>query len=153
MEDLVITRAYDAPRALVFAAWTEPERLKHWWAPDGCTVAHCTVDLRAGGKRHVCIRTPGRDFWAVGVYREVVVPERLVYVDAAGDAAGNPVSAKDYGMSADFPTETLVTVTFAEQGGRTIVTLRQTLPKVFPERAAMEEGWHEMFRRLAENLA
>ena len=152
-QDLVITRVYDAPRALVFRAWTEPEQLKHWWAPDHCTAPYVTVDLRSGGKFHHCIRSPdGKEYWGMGVYREIVVPERLVYLDGMADAQGNPVTPSQYGMSAEFPPETLVTVTFAEEGARTRVTLHQTLPGEFPERRAMEEGWREMLTRLSTQL-
>ena len=115
---IVITRVFDAPRELVFAAWTRPEHLLRWWAPKGCSTPHCKVDLRPGGSFHYCMRTPeGRDIWGLGVYREIVAPERIVYVDSFADAQGNPVPPSDYGMSDGHPAETLVTVTFAEHGG------------------------------------
>ncbi len=78
---IVITRVFDAPRGRVFNAWTDPEHFERWWGPNGFTTPVCKVDARAGGILHYCMRSPeGRDFWGKGVYREVVEPERIVYV-------------------------------------------------------------------------
>ncbi|MGH8068203.1 MAG: SRPBCC domain-containing protein [Candidatus Entotheonellia bacterium] len=66
--ELVITRIFDAPRELVFKAWTEPERLMRWWGPNSFTTPFCTIDLRPGGVFHCCMRSPeGRDYWCKGV--------------------------------------------------------------------------------------
>lgn len=152
--EIVLTRVFDAPRGSVFKAWTQPEHLVRWWAPDGCTTPSCTVDLRPGGRFHYCMRMPdGKDIWGMGIYREIVEPERIVYVDSFADAKGNPVSPTHYGMSPDHPAETLVTVTFVEQGARTKVTLRHSLPKAFQERKEMEQGWIQMLDHLAGHLA
>lgn len=152
--DLVITRVFHAPRELVFKAWTEPERLMRWWAPNGCTTPFCTVDLRVGGNFHYCIRLPeGRDIWGIGVYREIVDPERIVYTDAFADAEGNPVPPAHYGMSSGHPAETLVTVTFAEHDGKTTLTLRHSIPESVEERGGTQQGWTEMLDRLDEELA
>ena len=152
--DLVITRLFSAPRRLVFNAWTEPERLVRWWAPKSCTTPYCKVDLRPGGKFHFCMRTPeGRDIWGIGVYREIVVPERIVYTDSFADADGNPVPPGHYGMSDSHPAETLVTVTFADHEGGTKVTLRHSIPESVEERKGTEQGWDEMLDRLADCLS
>ena len=85
--ELVITRVFDAPRALVFKAWTEPDRLVRWWGPQGFTTPFCTMDLRPGGAVRFCMRSPeGTDHWLQGVYREIVAPERLVCTWAWEDA-------------------------------------------------------------------
>ena len=153
-QELVITRVFDAPRELVFKAWTEPERLMRWWAPKGCTTPYLRIDPRVGGVFHYCMRLPeGRDIWGIGVYREIVEPERIVYTDAFADADGNPVSPAHYGMSPSHPPETLVTVTFAEQEGKTMLTLRHSIPKSVEEWEGTQQGWTEMFDRLAEELA
>ena len=152
--ELVITRVFDVPRELVFKAWTEPERLMRWWAPKGCTTPFCKVDLRVGGNFHYCMRLPeGRDIWGIGVYREIVEPERIVYTDAFADAEGNPVSPAHYGMSSGHPAETLVTVTFVEHGAKTELTLRHSILESVEERGGTQQGWDEMFDRLAEELA
>lgn len=87
--EFVIERVFGAPRALVWQAWTEPERLKHWWGPKGFAVTRCTVDLRPGGLMHYCLRSPeGAEMWGRFVYREVKAPERLVFVVAFSDPKG-----------------------------------------------------------------
>jgi uncharacterized protein YndB with AHSA1/START domain len=152
--DLVITRFFDAPRSLVFDAWTKPEHLLRWWAPKDCTTPSCTVDLRVGGKFHFCMRMPGgKDIWGLGIFREVVKPERIVYTDSFADAQGNPVPPTHYGASAGYPPETLVTVTFADEQGKTKLTLRHSVPVPFVERDGMELGWNQMLDQLAEVIA
>src|SRR5712692_7136395 len=100
--ELVITRVFDAPRSLVFKAWTEPDRAVRWWGPQGFTTISCEMDVRPGGAWRICMRSPnGSDEWQQGVYREIVEPERLVFTYAFEDASGKPGH------------ETLVTVTFA----------------------------------------
>jgi uncharacterized protein YndB with AHSA1/START domain len=151
---LVIVRVIDAPRELVFKAWTNPEHLMRWWAPKGCSTPFCKVELRPGGKFHYCMRLPeGRDIWGIGIYREIMAPARLVYTDSFADAQGNPVSPVHYGMSASHPAESLVTVTFEEQEGKTRLTLRHAIPVSVEERKGTEQGWSEMLERLAETLA
>jgi uncharacterized protein YndB with AHSA1/START domain len=153
-QDIVITRVFDAPRDLVWKAWTKPERLMRWWAPKGFTTPVCTVDLRPGGVFHYCMRSPeGQDIWGIAVYREIVEPERIVYTDAFADAEGNPVPPAHYGMSSGHPPETLVTVTFAERGGKTTLTLLHSIPESVEEREGTQQGWIEMLDRLAQELA
>ena len=152
--DLIITRIFDAPRELVWEAWTEPGHLMRWWAPKDCTTPFCKVDLRPGGKFHYCMRLPeGRDIWGIGVYREIVAPSLLVYTDSFADAQGNPAPPAHYGMSASHPAETLVTVSFEEHEGKTRLTLRHAIPVSVEEREGTEQGWSEMLERLAEDLA
>jgi uncharacterized protein YndB with AHSA1/START domain len=150
---LVITRLFDAPRELVFKAWTDPERLARWWGPHGFTTPYCTIDLRQGGAWHLCMRSPdGQDYWCKGIYQEIVVPERLVSTDFFSDAEGNPVPPTHYGMSADFPAETLITVTLAEHEGKTKLTLEHTIPASIVEESGAREGWSQSLDRLAEEL-
>jgi uncharacterized protein YndB with AHSA1/START domain len=152
--ELVVTRLFDAPRELVFRAWTEPEHLMHWWGPKGFTTPFCRIDFRPGGVFHYCMRSPeGEDYWGIGVYREIVAPERIVYTDAFADEEGNPVPPEHYGMSSSHPQETLVTVTFAEHEGRTKVTVAQSILESVVEREGTKQGWLEMLDRLAEELA
>lgn len=151
--DLVITRIFNAPRTLVWKAWTEPGHLMHWWAPKGCTTPFCKLDLRIGGKFHYCMRMPeGRDIWGMGIYREIVAPSLLVYIDSFADAQGNPVPPAHYGMGASHPAETLVTVGFEEHEGKTRLTLRHAIPESVEERKGAEQGWSEMLDRLAALL-
>lgn len=147
---LVVERVFDAPRERLFRAFTDPAILARWWVPEGATLSHCTVDLRVGGMFHTCMRVPdGRVFWGRGVYREIVPPERLVFVDSFSDEKGTVVPPTHYGMSAEHPAETLVTVTLEAVGPRTRVTLRHELPPLLKEREGMSEGWTSMLAQLA----
>lgn len=151
--ELVITRMFDAPRGLVFKAWTEPERVKRWWGPKGFTTPFCAVDLREGGVLLYCMRSPeGRDFWGRGEFREIVVPERLVLAMSFADAEGNVVPATHYGMSPDWPLQTLLTVTFDEHAGKTEVTLRYAGIPSGADRDAARQGWAEVMDDLADYL-
>ena len=150
----VVERVFAAPRELVFRSWTEPERLKRWWGPKGFTTPFCTIDLRPGGNFLYCMRSPeGRDHWGRGVYREIVVPERIVLAMSFADADGNVVPATYYGLSPDWPLETLLTVTFEEEAGKTRVSLRYEGVPPGTDRDESRQGWSESLERLGEYLA
>lgn len=152
--EVLITRTFDAPRELVFQAWTDPEHLKRWYAPHGCTIDFAALDLRPGGTFLSCIHTPdGHDCWCKGVYREVVPPERIVYTMAIADEHGNLVGPTEAGMDPDWPHETTVTVTFAEHGRQTKLTLHQTVSEALAKRTGAHPSWLQMLDRLAEELA
>ena len=151
--DIVIMRIFDAPRELVWQAWTDPEHFKRWWGPKDYTAPFCEMDLRVGGKYLNCMRSPeGKDYWSTGVFREVLPPERLVYTDAFSDAEGNVVPATYYGLSADFPLEMLVTVIFEEYNGKTKLTLQHVGISSGPESKGAERGWRESLDKLADIL-
>jgi uncharacterized protein YndB with AHSA1/START domain len=141
--ELVITSILDAPRSLVFKAWTEPAHLERWQgAPQGFTVTTHESDIRPGGAFRVCMRSPeGVDYWLQGMYREIEEPERLVFTHAWLDTDGKP------------DNETLVTFTFAECGAKTELTLHQTGFKSIESRDGHEAGWTSTFDRLADYLA
>ena len=121
-EAFVITRTFDAPRELVFRVWTEAEHLLHWWGPKGFAVAHCTSDLRPGGAMHYGLRGPdGSMMWARWIFREIVPPERLVFVSSFSDEAGGVTRAPFF--DGGWPLEVLSTITFTETGGRTTLTM------------------------------
>ena len=135
---LVVTRRFAAPRALVFKAWTEPAQIARWWGPQGFTTVTHQMDVRLGGAYRFSMRGPaGEVLWKRGVYREIVPPERLVFTFAWEDAAGEPGH------------ETVLTITFAEDGDGTLLTLRQA---VFDTVAACEDhrrGWTSCLERFA----
>jgi uncharacterized protein YndB with AHSA1/START domain len=112
----VVERQFNAPRALLFQAFTQPEHLKHWWAPRPYTIGTCTVDLRPGGTWHYSMRSPeGEQHWARSVYREIVPPEKLVYISTFADEHANPIEGVP---------EHLTTVLFTEEGRKTRVAAR-----------------------------
>ena len=155
--ELVITRVFDAPRELVWKAWTEPEHLMRWWGPKGFTAPAVEIDFRVGGKVLAAMQSPefneGRPIWSTGVYREIVPFERIVCTDSFADEHGNVVPATYYGMEADMPLEMLITVTFENLGGKTRMTLRHEGIPAGPEREGANQGWSESFDKLAEYLA
>ena len=151
--ELVITRIFDAPRELVWKAWTEPEHLKRWWGPKNFTSPISKIDLHVGGRYLNCMRSPdGKDYCSTGVFREIVPFERLVYTDSFADEKGNVVPASHYGLSSDFPLELEVTVTFEEQDGKTKMTLRHTGIPAGEMREMTNAGWNESFDKLAESV-
>ena len=138
--ELVINRTFDAPRDLVWKAWTE--RMDQWSAPRGFTIPVSEGDLRPGGAWRACMRTPdGKDLWLGGVYREIVEPERLVFTHAWNNESGQP------------GPETLVTVTFAERNGKTDMHFTQTGFTSDESREGHNGGWNESFDKLEEMLA
>jgi len=139
--ELVIVRVLDAPRERVFKAWTERDRAAQWWGPQGFATIACEMDVRPGGVWLRAMRSPeGNLFRKRGVYREIVEPERLVFTYADEDAEGN------------LGHETVVTVTFADIGGRTELTLHQAVFATAASRAAHEGGWASCLNRFAGHL-
>ena len=118
-EALVIERIFDAPRELVWKAWSEPEPFMRWYGPKGFTTPVCRIDFRVGGVWLNCMRSPeGQEFWSTGVYREIIAMERIATTMSPAEADGSVVPATHHGMGADVPIEMLVTVTFEDLGGR-----------------------------------
>lgn len=107
--EIVITRIFDAPRAVVFETWTNAEHVAHWWDPSGVPLAICEIDLRPGGAFRWVHRAPdgGEGHSFMGIYREIVPPEKLVF------------SVRMFPSSPD-PVGTLV---FTEDGKKTKLTM------------------------------
>ena len=125
-DEPVLERVFEAPRELVWQAWTDPLHFVRWWGPEGFTRPHCHIDLRVGGRLHFRVSSPQfGELWAGGVFYEVDPPSRLVYGDYLTDEEGNRVSPGHYNLSPDFPEETVTSVLFEDLGdGRTKLTLR-----------------------------
>ena len=141
--ELVITRVFDAPRHLVFKAWTEPERLMRWWGPRGFEMTTCKIDLRPGGSYRFHMRSPeGTEHRSHGIFREVAEPERLVMAGGWVDADGKPISP-----------ETMLTVTFEEHEGKTMLTLHNSGFGSATARDSHRGGWSSSLDCLAEYLA
>jgi len=151
--ELVITRRFDAPRELVWKAWTEPERLMRWWGPKDFTAPYCQLDLRVGGIYLSCMRSPdGQNYWSTGRYRDLVAPSRLICTDSFADEHGQVVPASHYGMSGEWPLELLIMVTFEEEAGKTRLTLRHVGIPAGEMREMCAAGWNESFDKLAASL-
>jgi uncharacterized protein YndB with AHSA1/START domain len=144
--EVVITRIFDAPRELVFRAWTDAALLSRWWGPKMFTNPVCEVDPRVGGKWHIVMRGPdGTEYPCGGVYREIVPNERLVFTNIATDKEGNPI------------LDGLTTVTFTDDGGKTKLVLHTRATALVAYATAhlqgMEAGWTQSIDRLGEHLA
>jgi uncharacterized protein YndB with AHSA1/START domain len=142
-KEVTITRVFDAPRELVFKAWTDPKLLEQWWGPEYFSVPYCEVDVRPGGVFRVHMRGPdGVIYPGGGMYHEIVEPERLVITTTAfEDEAGIP------------KLEVRNTITFAElEAGKTKLTLHALVitaaPEVQAALAGMEQGWKQSFDKL-----
>ncbi len=144
---LVLSRVFDAPRDLVFKAWTDPRHVAQWWGPNGFTNPVCELDVRPGGAIRIDMRGPdGIVYPMKGVFHEIVEPERLVFTSSAvEDEKGHPQLVVRF------------TVTFDEHNGKTKLTVRAVVvtsgPAAAGALAGMEQGWTEMLDRLAEELA
>jgi uncharacterized protein YndB with AHSA1/START domain len=143
--EIVLTRAFDAPRDLVFEAWTRPEHVRHWWGLRSSTMLLCEAEVRPGGSwRYVTTAEDGAEVPFTGVYKEITPPERLVYTemyDVEPFNSGEPA---------------VNTVTFTEKEGRTLVTVTTVYPtkevRDFVLGTGMEAGAAESYDRLAEHL-
>jgi uncharacterized protein YndB with AHSA1/START domain len=143
--EVVITRVFDAPREIVFKAWTDPKQMKAWYGPKMFTNTVCELDVRVGGAWRIVMRGPdGAEYPGGGVYREIVKPERLVFTSEATDKDGKVI------------LKGLATATFAEEGGKTKLTLRMRATAMVDYAVAylagMEAGWAQSLERLAEVL-
>jgi uncharacterized protein YndB with AHSA1/START domain len=148
---LAISRNYDAPRDLVWKAWTEPERLAQWWGPQGLAMSDVRLDLRAGGLFHYSMTTPeGHRMWGKFVYRDIVAPQRLAFVASFSD---QDAGTRRPPMGATWPLEVLNLVTFTEQDGRTMVTLQGVpIHATDEERRTFEGGLASMRQGFAGTL-
>jgi len=143
--EIVLTRAFDAPRELVFEAWTNPDHVRHWWGLRESTMLLCEADVRPGGSwRYVTTAEDGAEVPFTGVYQEVTPPERLVYTEMYDV---EPFNSGDPAVN---------TVAFTPDEGGTLVTVITVYPskevRDFALSTGMEAGAAESYDRLAEHL-
>lgn len=141
--DLVITRLFDAPCELMFKAWTDPAHVRHWMGPRGFTAHRIEYDFRPGGAWRLCLRPDdgGVELWQSGVYRKIVRPALLEFTFGWDGKDGQPRQ------------ETLVTITFADEAGKTRMTFRQAVFESVKERDGHQVGWNSAFDRLEDYVA
>ncbi len=143
-KEFVISREFDAPRELVWKAWTERDRLMQWFGPKGFKMTTAKLDLRPGGSFHYGLTAPdGMQIWGKFVYREIAAPERIVLVNSFSDENGGIAR---HPMRPSWPRELLSTTTLTENNGKTTVTVRWApLNPSAEERATFDEN-HESMR-------
>lgn len=153
-KELFITHLFDAPRELVFEAWTDPEQLKHWYAPDGCTIEFKYLNVKEGGTFHSCIHDPIHgDCWIKGVYDQVIFPEKLVFSMILTNEHGDSVESIAAGKPEDWPEETITTVTFTSIGNQTKLAIHQTVPEEDAKQTGAYQSWIKMFNKLNSFIA
>jgi uncharacterized protein YndB with AHSA1/START domain len=144
-KEFVISRAFDAPRDLVWSAWTQGERLAQWWGPKGSKVRVLKLEMRPGGMFHYSFEyQPGKPMWGRFIYREIAAPERIVFVVSFTDVRGEIIRAP---IKENWPLEVLNTVTFTEKNEQTKLTLR--VKPINPTEAEYQ-AFLEMFDSLAQ---
>lgn len=157
--EFTITRSFDAPRDLVWKAFTEPERLMHWWGPKGFTMVEAKVDLRPGGVYHYGMKAPdGAEMWGLWTYKEIVAPERLVVLVSFSDADGGITT---HPMNPDWPREMISVMTLVDEGSKTSVTITaapynatETEITTFEAgKSSMDQGFSGTFEQLDAYLA
>lgn len=149
-----IVRIFNAPRELVFRAWTDPKYVMQWWGPENFTCPYCKIDFRVGGEFHYCMRAPnGDEYWNKGTYREIVVPEKIVSVMYFSDKGGNILPSSHHFGTTDFPSEMVDTVTFeVHEKDKTKLTLTRNHSEEIAKRHGEIIGWNQSLDRLAKAL-
>jgi uncharacterized protein YndB with AHSA1/START domain len=159
-EPFVITRVLNAPRKLVWAAFTEADRLKHWFGPKGFTPDVSKVDLRVGGTHHYRLAGPGDvKMWGKWTFREIVPQQKLVMLSGFSDEDGGTTR---HPMAPTWPLHMISTFTFEDAGaGKTKITIEWAPYDASPEeimtfevgRPSMTQGWSGTFEQLEAYLA
>jgi uncharacterized protein YndB with AHSA1/START domain len=154
-ERMVVTRVFDAPRELVWKAWTEPEYVMQWWGPKGFTSPVCEMDFRVGGKALCCMKTPdGQEFWNGIEYHEIVPFEKIVSSMYFADAQGNKVEPEAYGMEHEAIEGAYDVALFEDLGnGKTKLTFIGNEPMESAKDSGQLEGWNEILDKIADVLA
>jgi uncharacterized protein YndB with AHSA1/START domain len=150
-ERMVVTRVFDAPRALVWKAWTDPKYVMQWWGPKGFTSPFCEMDFRVGGKFRYCMRTPdGQEFWNAGEYHEIVPHEKIVSSMYFADSEGNRVEAAELGIEHEAIEGAYDVTLFEDLGnGQTKLTFigNETMQN------AIESGQMEGMKQILDKVA
>jgi uncharacterized protein YndB with AHSA1/START domain len=152
---MVVTRIFDAPRALVWKAWTDPQYVMQWWGPKGFTAPFCKIDFRVGGKFLYCMKSPdGQEFWNGGEYHEIVLNEKIVYSLYFADSKGNKVDAAQYGIEHQAIDDARDVVIFEDFGnGQTKLTMIGNETMEEAKNSGQLEGWNEILEKLAAVIA
>jgi uncharacterized protein YndB with AHSA1/START domain len=147
--EVFIEETINAGIEKVFNAWTDPEKLIQWYAPEGCTILFKKIEIRNGGHFHSCISNPQYgDCWCIGEYKEIIPNKKLVFTLINADEEGNPINPVDAGMDPEWPGKTLVTVTFTEKNGVTKLQLLQTVSQELATKTGAYPSWVQMLNKM-----
>ena len=153
-ERMVVTRVFDAPRELVWKAWTDPKYVMQWWGPKGFTSPACKMDVRVGGKSLLCMKTPdGYEGWNAIEYHEIVLHEKIVSSMYFSDSEGNKIDPEQLGMEPAIDGAYDVTI-FEDLGnGQTKVTHIGNESMQSAKDSGQLEGWIEILDKVAAVVA
>ena len=147
--EVFIEKTFNASPKRVFGAWTDPEKLMKWYAPDGCSIHFSKIKIETGGQFHSCISNPQfGDCWCIGEYKEVLPNSKIVFTLINADENGNPTNPAEIGMDPDWPGATLVTVTLTEENGKTKLQLRQTVSQELAKKTGAYPSWLQMLNKM-----
>ncbi len=150
-KEVNIVRIFDAPRELVFKAWTSAEHMKNWYVPQTCETTIYKLEFRPGGIFHHKVRSAGSEGCIFKAeYLEIIENEKIAYTLRYCDENDNLISASDAQMEG--PDETTVTVTFEDHKGKTKLTLHQTVPEEWSKKNGAYQGWNEILDNLEKNI-
>lgn len=154
-ERMVVTRIFDAPRELVWKAWTDPKYVVQWWGPKGFTAPFCEMDFRVGGKFLYCMRTPdGQEFWNAGEYHEIVRHEKIVSSMYMADSKGNKIDPAQFGIEHDAIEGAHDVVLFEDMGnGQTKLTFMGNETMQNAMKTGQLEGTKETLEKFAAVVA
>lgn len=153
-KELRITHLFDAPIEAVYEAWTNPDMLRQWYAPDGCSITYKHIEVTPGGQFHSCIHDPLHgDCWIIGTYLEILPPEKLVFTLQLSNESGQQVDATTAGKSEGWPAEIRTTVTFEALGEQTRATIHQTVSEEEARKTGAYQSWVNMCDRLNRLLS
>ena len=155
VERMTVTRVFDAPRELVWKAWTEPKYIMQWWGPKGFTSPVCQMDFRVGGKAICCMKAPdGQEFWNAIEYHEIVPIEKIVSSMYFADAEGNKVEPESYGIEHEAIEGAYDVTLFEDLGnGQTRLTFIGNEPHESAKNSGQLEGWNQILDKMADVLA
>jgi uncharacterized protein YndB with AHSA1/START domain len=150
-ERMVVTRVFDAPRELVWKAWTDPKYVMQWWGPKGFTASVCKMDFRVGGKFLICTRTPdGQDFWHGGEYHEIVPHEKIISSMYFSDSEGNKVEPAQLGIEHEAIEGAHDVILFEDLGnGQTKLTFIGNEPMESAKDSGQLEGMNQVLDKVA----
>jgi uncharacterized protein YndB with AHSA1/START domain len=155
IERMVVTKIFDAPRELVWKAWTEAKYIMQWWGPKGFTSPVCKMDFRVGGKLLCCMRSPdGQEGWNAVEYYEIVAYEKIVSLMYFSDPEGNRIDPAQLGIESEAIEGAYDVTLFEDLGnGRTKLTFIGNEPMQSAKNSGQLEGWNEILDKVAEVVA
>ncbi|MBS1493224.1 MAG: SRPBCC domain-containing protein [Bacteroidetes bacterium] len=157
--ELVITRELDAPRDLVWKAWTDAEALAQWWGPKGFDITVHKLEFKPGGQFHYNMKAHnGFEMWGLFTYKEINAPEKLVFINSFSNEKGEITRAPFF--DGKWPLEILNVMTLSENNGKTTLTLKggpvnanaEELAAFESNRKSMQQGFAGTFEKLEQYL-